>query len=135
MAKQVLRFFRENPVAVAFGGKFIGFAIFGIGWYHSVNFKLEDLEKKVSSQETEIKALKEVISTERHYPKSISMVIADRDARLKTCNQNLSRIGAEHNAVSASYLYTYEAFNRMSDHHKRCVERQKSIRYANTAEF
>jgi hypothetical protein len=135
LAKQVLRFFRENPVAIAFGGKFIGFAIFGIGWYHGVNFKLEDLENRVSTQSIEIKALKEVIETKKHYPKSISMVIADREDRLKRCNQDLSRIGAEHNAVSASYLYTYEAFNRMSAHHKRCVEREKSIRYANSAEF
>jgi hypothetical protein len=128
LAKQVLRFFRENPVAVVFGTKFIGFAIFGIGWYHGVNFKLETLTN-------EVEALKQVIKTEKHYPKNISMVIADREERLKRCNQDLSRIGAEHNAVSASYLYTYEAFNRMSAHHQRCVEREKSIRYAKTEAF
>ena len=103
MSNKVLKFFRENPIAVGFGAKFIGFAVFGIGWYHSVNFKLETLENEVES-------LKQVI--ESRYPNNISMVIADREGRLKRCNESLDRAG--------------QAVNSIFSHHQRCIEREKS---------
>ena len=117
----MLRFFRENPVAVVFGTKFIGFAIFGISWYHSVNFKIETLEGKISRQSSEIEQLKSV--NQRAYPKNISMVIADRDSHISGLEMSYAK-------CSESLNDTRKAVNAIYTHHKRCVEREKSIKYA-----
>jgi hypothetical protein len=106
-------------------------SVFVAGWQASAMYSkyapkvlsnYEDVKKiksDLSRLKTEIEVLK--VREQGKYSKNISMIIADREDRLKRCNRKLSDTG--------------EAFNNVYAHHQRCLEREKSIRYAKTEAF
>lgn len=89
MASKVLKFFRENPVAGVFGANFVSFALFGINWYHNVNYELKSLREEIeelkvsqalieSSVRGNKKVIKEVFAVEGQAFKPVSYRYFDK---------------------------------------------------------
>ena len=106
-------------------------SVFVAGWQASALFSkyapkvvsnhesIQELKAEMSKIKTDI----EVLKVKRGYSKNISMVIADRDNHISGLERSYAK-------CSDSLNFTRKTVNAIYTHHQRCVEREKSIRYA-----
>lgn len=120
--KKLIRAVDENKPLAAFLC-----VVFMAGWQMSVlysdylNFKSSAATREeLAEVKNDLELLKAVLKVQP-MGRNISMTLADREDRIKRCNQSLQKAG--------------DAVNNIFAHHQRCVEREKSIRYANSEAF
>lgn len=114
--KKLLAWVDENKPLMVFLA-----CVFSAGWQMSVLYSDYLSHKKNAAMKSDLAALETRIAVleatqKRPLQKNISMVIADLDERLRSCNQSLDRAG--------------QAVNNIFAHHQRCIKRQKEIQYA-----
>ena len=95
--------------------------VFGAGWQMSVLYSDYLNHKKNAAMKSDLVSLDKRIAVlesaqKRAIGKNVSIMIADRDDRLKRCNKSLDLAG--------------QAVNNIYAHHQRCLEREKQTKYA-----